>query len=76
MVEKPMALHYKEAEELVRLAKKNNMILMVGHILLYHPAVSNLKEMTEAVHVAAVIRGGSSLVHGVQMRNTAEKLSM
>jgi len=37
---------------------------------------SNLEEMTEAVHVAAVIRGGSSLVHGVQMRNTAEKLSM
>jgi len=37
---------------------------------------SNLEEMTEAVHVAAVIRGGSSLVHGVQMRNIAEKISM
>jgi 4-carboxymuconolactone decarboxylase len=32
--------------------------------------------MTEAVHVAAAIRGGSSLVHGVQMRNIAEKISM
>jgi 4-carboxymuconolactone decarboxylase len=28
---------------------------------------SNLDEMTEAIHVAAAIRGGSSLVHGVQM---------
>lgn len=37
---------------------------------------SNLEEMTEAVHVATAIRGGASLVHGVQMRNIAEKLSM
>ena len=32
--------------------------------------------MTEAVHVAAAIRGGASLVHAVQMRNRVEKLSM
>ncbi len=37
---------------------------------------SNVEEMTEAVHVASAIRGGASLVHGVQMRNVAEKLSM
>ena len=37
---------------------------------------SNLAEMTEAVHVANAIRGGASLVHGVQMRSIAEKLSM
>ncbi len=37
---------------------------------------SNLAEMTEAVHVAAAIRGGASLVHGVQMRNVAAKLSL
>ena len=34
------------------------------------------EQMTEAVHVAAAIRGGSSLVHGVQMRNQIDKLSM
>lgn len=34
------------------------------------------EEMTEAVHVAAAIRGGASLVHGVQMRNIIEKKSM
>ena len=37
---------------------------------------SNLGEMTEALHVAAAIRGGASLVHGVQMRKIAEKLSL
>ena len=37
---------------------------------------SNLKEMTEAVHVAVAIRGGASLVHGLQMRNVAKKISM
>lgn len=37
---------------------------------------SNLAEMTEALHVVTAIRGGASLVHGVQMRNIAEKLSL
>ena len=37
---------------------------------------SNIEEMTEALHVATAIRGGAALVHGVQMRNIAEKLSM
>ena len=34
------------------------------------------KQMMEAVHVSAAIRGGASLVHGVQMMNKAKKLSM
>ena len=37
---------------------------------------SNVEEMTEAVHVACAIRGGASLIHGVQMRNVSERLSM
>jgi alkylhydroperoxidase/carboxymuconolactone decarboxylase family protein len=37
---------------------------------------STLAEMTEAIHVVTAIRGGASLVHGVQMRNIAQKLSM
>ncbi|HUF27422.1 MAG TPA: arsenosugar biosynthesis-associated peroxidase-like protein [Gemmatimonadaceae bacterium] len=37
---------------------------------------SNVDEMTEAVHVAAAIRGGASLVHGVQMLNHADDLGM
>jgi len=37
---------------------------------------SDPEQMTEAVHVAAAIRGGASLVHGMQMRKRADKLSM
>ncbi|HET6337216.1 MAG TPA: arsenosugar biosynthesis-associated peroxidase-like protein [Polyangiales bacterium] len=37
---------------------------------------ADLDQMTEAVHVAAAIRGGASLVHGVQMRNVAKKVGM
>lgn len=34
------------------------------------------EQMTEAVHVAAAIRGGATLVHGVQMKNVAKKLEL
>ena len=37
---------------------------------------SNLDQMTEAVHVASAIRGGASLIHGLQMRDAAAKVSM
>lgn len=36
----------------------------------------DLEEMTEAIHVAAAIRGGASLVHGVQMLSQAKKAGM
>lgn len=37
---------------------------------------SNPEEMTEAVHVATAIRGGASLVHGIQMKNIAQSISI
>ena len=37
---------------------------------------ADLDQMTEAVHVASAIMGGASLVHGVQMKNVNEKLTM
>jgi alkylhydroperoxidase/carboxymuconolactone decarboxylase family protein len=37
---------------------------------------ADLEQMTEAVHVACAIRGGASLVHGVQMKNVSSKLTM
>lgn len=48
LVEKPLALSVKEGEELVELAKRENRILMVGHILLYHPGILKLKEIIQA----------------------------
>lgn len=37
---------------------------------------SDEEEMMEAIHVAGAIKGGSALVHGVQMMNKVEKISM
>jgi 4-carboxymuconolactone decarboxylase len=34
------------------------------------------EQLTEVAHVAAAIRGGASLVHGVQMKNVADKVGM
>jgi len=39
-------------------------------------AGSNLEEMTEAIHVAAAIRGGATLIHGIQAVNAAAKITL
>jgi UDP-2-acetamido-3-amino-2,3-dideoxy-glucuronate N-acetyltransferase len=44
-VEKPLSLQLSEGEELVEIARKNNRVLMVGHLLYYHPAIRKLKEL-------------------------------
>ena len=46
-VEKPLVLDEKEGEELITLAKKHNRVLMVGHLLQYHPAFIRLKELVK-----------------------------
>ncbi|MCF7805442.1 MAG: Gfo/Idh/MocA family oxidoreductase [Candidatus Marinimicrobia bacterium] len=53
-VEKPIALHVSEAEELHRIATDNDRILMVGHLLLYHPAIIKIKQMIEAGELGRV----------------------
>jgi len=37
---------------------------------------ADMAQMTEAVHVACAIRGGASLIHGLQMKNSAKKIGM
>src|SRR5262245_9875688 len=44
-VEKPLALTAKEGETLVALAEKQGRVLMVGHLLEYHPAIERLREL-------------------------------
>ena len=44
-VEKPLSLNETKGQDLVKLAERNELILMVGHILQYHPAVIKLKEL-------------------------------
>jgi predicted dehydrogenase len=61
LVEKPLANSSADAAELVRLAEENGLILMVGHILEYHPATVKLKQMIDAdelgkIHYLYLIR--------------------
>ena len=44
-VEKPLALKVSHAEELTEFARKHGRILMVGHLLQYHPAITKLKSL-------------------------------
>lgn len=46
-VEKPLVLDEAEGEDLIRLAGARNRVLMVGHLLQYHPMFLRLKEMAE-----------------------------
>lgn len=47
-VEKPLCLSVSEARQLTTLAEDKQLILMVGHLLWYHPAVIKLKELIDA----------------------------
>ena len=44
LVEKPLAIKVKDAEELVKLVEKKRKILMVGHTFEYNPAINKIKE--------------------------------
>jgi predicted dehydrogenase len=54
-VEKPLALRADHAEELVRIARERDRILMVGHLLIYHPGVRYLKEMVQKGELGEVL---------------------
>ena len=47
LIEKPMTLSNREAEELVNLVDKNKVNAMVGHVLLFHPAIIKIKKMIQ-----------------------------
>ncbi len=47
IVEKPLAIDVKHGEDLVKLAHEKQRILMVGHILRYHPAILKLQKLIQ-----------------------------
>ncbi len=47
-VEKPITLETADAETLTALAETHNLRLMVGHLLIHHPAVTHIKSMIDA----------------------------
>jgi UDP-2-acetamido-3-amino-2,3-dideoxy-glucuronate N-acetyltransferase len=62
-VEKPFALSSREARRMVSEARKRNRVLMVGHLLMYHPGVQALAKL---VHKGAV---GRVFFLGIRRRN-------
>lgn len=47
LIEKPMALKSEHSEELINIAIKSGSHLMVGHVLLFHPAIRKIKELID-----------------------------
>jgi predicted dehydrogenase len=54
-VEKPPAMRVAEMEELITLAEARGLVLMPGHLLLYHPGVQKLKELVDAGELGEVL---------------------
>jgi predicted dehydrogenase len=55
LVEKPPAMRGSEIDELVALAAEHDLVLMPGHLLLYHPGVRKLKELIDAGELGEVL---------------------
>jgi predicted dehydrogenase len=54
LVEKPMAVSVAQAEEMVAEAKRAGRVLMVGHLMLFHPAVVRLRQLIETGELGRV----------------------
>jgi predicted dehydrogenase len=55
LVEKPPAMRGAEMDELVALSRERDLVLMPGHLLLYHPGVQKLKELIDAGELGDVL---------------------
>jgi predicted dehydrogenase len=74
LVEKPMTLGSRDAQELVNLARAAGRPLMVGHLLLYQPAVRELKRLLEAGAVGRVLRIHHERLNHGRVRQTENVL--
>ena len=54
-VEKPPAMRAVEMDDLVRLSDDRDLVLMPGHLLLYHPAVVKLKQLVDTGELGEVL---------------------
>ena len=55
LVEKPPAMTGSEMDELVSLASERDLVLMPGHLLLYHPGVRKLKDLSSTGELGDVL---------------------
>lgn len=68
-VEKPISTVAQEAKDLMDLANKKGLVLMVGHLLLYHPAVNRLKMLVEEGALGEVVYAQSDRLNVNYFKN-------
>jgi len=74
LVEKPITLQIDEAQELVNIAQERELILMVGHLLLYHAAIDFLKELVDERDIGDVLYIYSQRVNLGKVRSNENAL--
>jgi len=75
LVEKPMAMCTAEVEDLMAVAEENERVLMVGHLLDYHPAVVSLKEYIKHGHLGEIQYIYSNRLNIGRIRKSEDVLS-
>ncbi len=73
-VEKPFTLNSTEAKELVKIAEDRKRVLLVGHLMLYHPAIQLLKRYINAGELGEIYYLYSTRVNLGQVRRTEDAL--
>lgn len=73
-VEKPLALRVEEGRQLVELARERSQILMVGHLLHYHPAIIELRRILRQGELGKVEYISSSRLNLGKMRTEEDIL--
>lgn len=73
-VEKPLALRIEDGVELVELARKHSRVLMVGHLLHYHPAIVELRRLIEVGELGRVEYISSSRLNLGKLRTEEDIL--
>ena len=74
LVEKPMAKTSNEVEDIIQLAKKNNLIAMVGHTFLYNSAVRKVKEIIDKGEIGDIRYIYSQRLNLGRIRNDVDVL--
>ena len=74
LVEKPITLDIDEAQELVTIAREKELVLMVGHLLLYHGAVDFLKKLVDEKRIGEMLYLYSQRVNLGKVRSSENAL--
>ena len=73
-IEKPMVLYQNQAQELINLAEGYNLVLMVGHLMQYHPAFIMLKRMVASGDLGTIRHITSQRLNSGKVRTTENSL--